>query len=227
MQKTAKKQPEEAAGTKKTIGYLRVSTFSQELEKNKADILALANEKNLGQVHFVEEIVSGKVSWRDRKLAAVLNELKKGDSIIVSELSRLGRSMLEVMEILSIATNKQLNIFAVKGNWNLDGTIQSKIVAVVFSMAAEIERDLISSRTKEALRHRKASGLPMGRPVGSGSSKLDKYRLEIEALLGSGSSQRFIAERYDTTPENLSVWLKKHKINRLKLKADGVKQVVK
>jgi DNA invertase Pin-like site-specific DNA recombinase len=226
MQKTTKKQPEAAAGTKKVIGYLRVSTFSQELEKNKADILALANDKNLGQVTFVEEIVSGKVSWRDRKLAEVLNTLKAGDSIIVSELSRLGRSMLEVMEILSIATNKQLNIFSVKGAWNLDGTIQSKIVAVVFSMAAEIERDLISSRTKEALRHRKASGLPMGRPVGSGSSKLDKYRPEIEALLGSGSSQRFIAERYSTTPENLSVWLRKNKINRLKLKAEGVKQVV-
>jgi DNA invertase Pin-like site-specific DNA recombinase len=131
--------------------------------------------------------------------------------------------MLEVMEILSIATNKQLNIFAVKGNWNLDGTIQSKIVAVVFSMAAEIERDLISSRTKEALRHRKASGLPMGRPVGSGKSKLDKFRPEIEALLSNGSSQRFIAGRYDTTPENLSVWLRKHKINRLKLKAEGAK----
>jgi DNA invertase Pin-like site-specific DNA recombinase len=225
MQKTTKKQLETAA-VKKVIGYLRVSTFSQELEKNKADILALANEKNLGQVTFVEEIVSGKVSWRDRKLAAVLENSNAGDSIIVSELSRLGRSMLEVMEVLSLATNKQINIFAVKGNWNLDGTIQSKIVAVVFSMAAEIERDLISSRTKEALRHRKASGLPMGRPVGSGSSKLDKYRPEIEALLANGSTQRFIAQRYDTTPENLSVWVRKHKIDRLKLKANGVKQVV-
>jgi DNA invertase Pin-like site-specific DNA recombinase len=127
--------------------------------------------------------------------------------------------MLEVMEILSIATNKQIKIFAVKGNWNLDGTIQSKIVAVVFSMAAEIERDLISSRTKEALRHRKAMGLPLGRPVGSGSSKLDKFRPEIEALLANGSTQRFVAGRFDTTPENLSVWLKKHKINRKALQS--------
>ncbi len=134
--------------------------------------------------------------------------------------------MLEVMEVLSICTSKQLNIFAIKGNWHLDNSIQSKIVAVVFSMAAEIERDLISSRTKEALRHRKASGLPMGRPLGSGKSKLDKYRPEIEALLANGSSQRFIAQRYDTTPENLSVWVRKHKIDRLKLKAEAVKQVV-
>jgi DNA invertase Pin-like site-specific DNA recombinase len=218
MQKTTKKQPE-TTGVKKTIGYLRVSTAGQELEKNKADILTLANEKDLGKVNFVEEIISGKVSWRDRKLAAVLNELKAGDSIVVSELSRLGRSMLECMEILSIATSKQIKIFSVKGNWNLDGTLQSKILAMAFSMAAEIERDLISSRTTEALRHRKASGLPMGRPVGSGSSKLDKFRPEIEALLSNGSTQRFVAGRYDTTPENLSVWLKKNKINRNALKA--------
>lgn len=218
MQKTTK-NAQDLAGVKKTIGYLRASTAGQELEKNKADILTLANEKDLGKVIFVEEIISGKVSWRDRKLAAVLNELKKGDSIIVSELSRLGRSMLECMEILSIATSKEIKIFSVKGNWNLDGTLQSKILAMAFSMAAEIERDLISSRTTEALRHRKASGLPMGRPFGSGSSKLDKYRPEIEALLANGSTQRFIATRYDTTPENLSVWLRKHKINRKALKA--------
>ncbi len=224
MQKTPKNAPDEA-GIKKTIGYLRVSTFGQELEKNKADILTLANNKDLGKVTFVEEIISGKVSWRDRKLAAVLNELKKGDSIVVSELSRLGRSMLECMEILSIATSKEIKIFSVKGNWNLDNTLQSKILAMAFSMAGEIERDLISSRTTEALRHRKAMGLPMGRPVGSGSSKLDKYRPEIEALLANGSTQRFVAGRYDTTPENLSVWLKKHKINRNALKAQQLQAV--
>jgi DNA invertase Pin-like site-specific DNA recombinase len=218
MQKTTKKQPETAAA-KKTVGYLRVSTFSQELEKNKADILALANDKNLGRVTFVEEIVSGKVSWRDRKLADVLNELKKGDSIIVSELSRLGRSMLECMEILSIATSKEIKIFSIKGNWNLDNSLQSKILAMAFSMASEIERDLISSRTKEALRHRKASGLPMGRPRGPGKSKLDKYRPEIEALLANGSTQRFVAKRYDTTESNFVNWMKKNKLTKSKPEA--------
>jgi DNA invertase Pin-like site-specific DNA recombinase len=206
----------------KTIGYLRVSTASQELEKNKADILKLANEKNLGQVNFVEEIISGKVSWRDRKLAAVLNDLKAGDSIVVSELSRLGRSMLECMEILSIATSKQIKIFSVKGNWNLDGTLQSKVMAMAFSMAAEIERELISSRTTEALRHCKASGMKLGRPFGSGKSKLDKHRPEIEALLANGSTKKFVSDRYDTTPANLGVWLKKHKINAKQLKSQQI-----
>lgn len=196
----------------KTIGYLRVSTFSQELEKNKADILALSNNFDLGKVVFVEEIISGKVSWRKRKIAEILNDLKVGDSIIVSELSRLGRSMLECMEILSVSLEKGVHIYAVKGNWKLDDSIQSKIIAMAFSMAAEIERDLISSRTTEALRHRKAMGMKLGRPAGPGKSKLDQYRPEIEALLQNGSSQRFIAKRYKTTEANFSNWLKKNNI---------------
>ena len=134
------------------VGYLRVSTADQDLEKNKADILQLANNHDLGRVHFVEEKISGKVSWRNRKLAEVLGSLQANDAIIVSELSRLGRSMLECMEILSVATQKRINIYSVKGAWRLDQSIQSKIIAMAFSMAAEIERDLISQRTKEALR---------------------------------------------------------------------------
>ena len=88
----------------KTIGYLRVSTLDQEIKKNMADILTLANAKDLGKVHFTEEKVSGKVSWRKRKIADILEGGRNGDNIVVSELSRLGRSMLECMEILSIAT---------------------------------------------------------------------------------------------------------------------------
>jgi len=138
-----------------TIGYLRVSTADQDLEKNKADILMLANHHNLGQVRFVEEKVSGKVSWHKRLIAQIIADLKKGDSLVVSEMSRLGRSMLECMEILSIAMERGVHVYSVKGNWRLDQSIQSKIVAMAFSMAAEIERDLISQRTKEALRVKK------------------------------------------------------------------------
>ena len=102
-----------------TIGYLRVSTADQDLDKNKSDILLLANEKRLGQVQFVEEKISGKVSWRNRKIANSLDSLNDGDSLIVSELSRLGRSMLECMEILSIAMQKGVCIYAVKGSWQI------------------------------------------------------------------------------------------------------------
>ena len=116
----------------KTITYLRVSTIDQDIEKNKADILKLANDKDLGRVNFIEEKASGKISWRKRKIADVLEDLQDGDNIVISELSRLGRSMLECMEILSIATQKGINVYAVKGNWQLDHSIQSKIVVLSF-----------------------------------------------------------------------------------------------
>jgi DNA invertase Pin-like site-specific DNA recombinase len=206
--------PESDVVKSAAIGYLRVSTAEQDLQKNKADILHLANEKNLGRVRWVEEQVSGKVSWKKRQLAGVIGELQTGDHLIVSELSRLGRSMLECMEILSVAMQRGINVYAVKGNWQLDQSIQSKIVAMAFAMAAEIERDLISQRTKEALRARKAGGLPLGRPKGPGKSKLDAFRPEIEALMANGSTQKFIAVRYQTTEANLHNWLKKRGIGK-------------
>jgi DNA invertase Pin-like site-specific DNA recombinase len=138
------------------------------------------------------------------------------DTLIVSELSRLGRSMLECMEILSIASQKKVNIYAVKGNWQLDNSIQSKILAMAFSMAAEIERELISQRTKEALAARKKAGVKLGRPRGPSKSKLDPYRPEIEALLANGSTQKFVANRYGTTEANLSRWMNKHGLRRAK-----------
>ena len=193
-----------------TVAYLRVSTTDQDLEKNKFDILQLANEKGLGQVQWVEETVSGRVSWRKQIAQILEDQLQSGDNLIVSELSRLGRSMLECMEILSIASQKGIKVYAVKGNWRLDNSIQSKIIAMAFSMAAEIERDLISQRTKEALAARKQAGIKLGRPRGIGKSKLDAYRPEIEALLANGSKQAFIAKRYGTTEANLSRWLKTH-----------------
>ena len=201
----------------KVIGYLRVSTLDQDITKNKGEILHLANERNLGKVYFIQEQVSGKVPWKKRKIAQVLEELAKNDTIIVSELSRLGRSMLECMEILSIAMQKGIHIYAIKGNWQLDNSIQSKIVAMAFSMASEIEHDLLSQRTREALRVKKQKGFTLGRPKGPGKSKLDPYKLEIQALLANGSTQKFLAHRYSTTEANLHNWLRKNNICKPKL----------
>ncbi len=197
----------------KTVAYLRVSTNDQDTEKNKADILAFANIKEFGQVEFVEEKVSGKVSWKDRKIKTTIDELQKDDRLLVPELSRLGRSMLEIMEILAIAREKGICIYAVKGGWELNGTIQSKVMAMAFSIAAEIERDLISKRTIEGLKAARAKGKLLGRPKGPGKSKLDKYRPEIEALLRNGSTKTYVAKRYNTTPVNLYNWLKKNSID--------------
>lgn len=196
----------------RTVAYLRVSTLDQNLEKNKSDILHLANDKNLGRVELVEEKISSRSSWRERKIGPLLGELDRGDIILLSEFSRLGRSMLECMEIISLAVRKGIKIYTVKGGWSLDDTIQSKVMAMVFSMAAEIERDLISKRTREALQAVKNSGKMLGRPKGPGKSKLDAHGPEIRALLLSGSTQRFIAKRYGVTAPTLCNWIKKSSI---------------
>ena len=199
----------------KNIAYLRVSTLGQDNENNKSDILTIANEKGLGKVEFVEDVMSGKVSWKKRQIFTVLNSLEKGDVLLISEFSRLGRSMLEIMEIILFAIEKEIKMYTVKGGWQLDETIQSKIMAMVFAMAAEIERDLISQRTKEALRVKKANGMVLGRPKGPGKSKLDVYKDEIEALINNGSTQKFIANRYGATESTLSNWIKKNGIVKL------------
>jgi DNA invertase Pin-like site-specific DNA recombinase len=202
----------------KTIAYLRVSTEAQDLEKDKADILKFANGKGFGQVAFVEEKISGyKGSWKDRKIKSVIDDLEKGDKLIIPEMSRLGRSMLEIMEILAIAKENGIDIYDVKNGWELNGSIQSKVLAMAFSIASEIERDLISKRTKAALAARKAAGVKLGRPKGPGKSKLDKHQEEIVALLQNGSTKAYVSRKYRTTQANLYNWLKKNEI-RIELK---------
>jgi len=200
----------------KTVSYLRVSTEDQDTEKNKADVLKFANERDFGRVHFVEEKVSGTKSWKERKIKKIIDELGEGDILIVPELSRLGRSMLEIMEILALAKEKGIAIYDVKNGWELNGTIQSKVMALVFSIAAEIERDLISKRTTEGLRVAKAKGKLLGRPKGPGKSKLDKHREEIISLIKTGSKQTYIAKKYGTSQPNLYNWVKKNGLRGIK-----------
>lgn len=196
--------------------YLRVSSDGQDLQKNKAEILEFANKHDFGKVHFTEETVSGRVSWRQRLISGLINASGPGDILIVSELSRLGRSMLEIMEILSIATERGLKIYALKGNWSLDGSLQSKVMAMAFAIAAEIERDLISQRTTEALAAVRRAGRALGRPRGPGKSKLDEHALRIRELLANGSTVVSVAARFKTSPTNLHRWLKIHNIKKEK-----------
>jgi DNA invertase Pin-like site-specific DNA recombinase len=211
--KMKKQKREEKTQRQQIIGYLRVSTADQDLKKNRADILQYANEHKLGNVDFVEETVSGKVSWRTRKIKDVIDTLDEGDWLITPELSRLGRSMLEIMEIISEAKQKGINIFAIKNNWNLNGSIESKILLMVFAMASEIEKDLISSRTKEALKARKKAGVILGRPKGVGKSKLDVYKDEIIALLKTGVPKTRVAKKYNSSLVNLYNWIGKNKLD--------------
>lgn len=216
----------------RTWAYLRVSTDEQDVINQRAEILTLANGRGVAGVEFVEDpAVSGRVSWRDRKIAGVLEQMKAGDTLIVAELSRLGRSMYEIMEILALAVKKGVRIYAAKGGWSLDETIQSKILAMVFAMAAEIERDLNVQRTKAAMATRRAMAARgeswisktgnvvhgLGRPKGPGPSKLDKHEEAIRARLSDGVPVRRLARDYGTTPANLHRWLRKRGIRK-----DGV-----
>ena len=201
-----------------TIGYILASTSDQDLETDKVEILKLANEKGLGHVAWVVEKAGCTQDWRERKLGKVLLEMKEGDALVVSELSRLGRSTLQILEIMKSAKEKGVSVYAVKGGWNLNSNMESKIVLSVLAMVAEIERDLISARTRVALRARKAAGIKLGRPKGPGKSKLDTYREEIISLLQVGSRQNYIAGRYGVTPASLSNWLKRHNISKESLK---------
>ena len=159
-------------------GYLRVSTTTQTLENQKFEITEYCKEHKItGQICFKEDIKSGTISYKDRTLGKLLKKLKKGDTLIISEISRLGRSMLMVMEILNQLLNKEITLISVKENMIFDNTISSKVITFAFSLSAEIERNLISQRTKEALALRREQGVKLGRPFGSKNFvyKLDKH----------------------------------------------------
>lgn len=198
----------------RTFAYLRMSTLKQDNSKNKADILLFANSKQFGNVEFYEEFCSGKTNWKERKIGHILEIAQPKDRIIVSEFSRLARSMLQCLEILSVAMEKQISIYAIKGNWTLDDSIQSKVLAFAFSLASEIERDLISARTVEALKAKREAGIVLGRPRGIGKSRLDQYRPEILGLLSNGASQVFISQRFHVSPVTVCLWMKKHNIQK-------------
>lgn len=193
------------------IGYLRVSTSNQDTEKNKADVLKFANDRSFGQVRFVEETVSGKVNWKTRKIKDIIDQEPK--VLIVPEMSRLGRSTLEVLQILQEARDKGISVFSVKEGLSLCGSgIQSKVMATMLALFSELERDFISLRTREGLAAARARGVLLGRPRGVGKSKLDKHREEIIHLLEHGSTKRYVCKRFKTTPMNLWNWLTKNKI---------------
>jgi DNA invertase Pin-like site-specific DNA recombinase len=199
----------------RTMSYLRVSTDSQDVEKNKAAVLDFANSHDFGKVEFVTETASGKKSWKDRAIASIIDELGAGDRIIVPELSRLGRSTLEVLSILEAAKRKGINIYSVKEAIILNGddSMQAKVMSTMLALFADLERDFISQRTKEGLKARKAAGVQLGRPKGPGKSKLDEHREEIIALLKSGSTKVHIAKKYKTSQVNFYNWLKKNDIH--------------
>jgi DNA invertase Pin-like site-specific DNA recombinase len=151
-------------------GYIRVSTDKQTTENQRFEILKYADEKKLAVDEWIEETVSSTRSLSKRKLGELISSMKKNDILIISELSRLGRSLMEVMSILHTLMEKDVKVFTTKERYELGNNINSKVLAFAFSLSAEIERSMISSRTKEALARKKSEGKRLGRPKGSLSS---------------------------------------------------------
>jgi len=202
----------------KIIGYIRVSTTEQDPEKNEVAILKYANDHEFpGKVQIVEETVSGTKSWKKRTLAKVVDDLQKDDILIVPELSRLGRSLQDVLEVLKILSDKEVKVYSVKENFQLNGEdIQSKVMRTMLGLFAEIERDLIIARTKEGLEAARKSGKILGRPKGPGKSRLDDHREAIIGDLKNGVKKLYIAKKHGVTPGTLHNWLRRHKLHKIK-----------
>lgn len=190
--------------------YLRVSTDSQDVSNQKHGIFEYANHVGLANLVFVEDSVSGKKKWHQRKLGPLLNGMDEGDTVIFSEVTRMARSTLQVLEFLELCMEKQLKVHIAKQNMQLDGSLQSKIIATMLGLAGEIEREFIRMRTKEALAARKAAGHVLGRPKGEAKTlKLDAKRDLIEKYLGMGLGIRATAKLIDAAPSTLSDYVKR------------------
>ena len=165
--------------------YIQVSSDKQTVENQRFEILKYADERKLQIETWIEETVSGTKKVNDRKLGLFLNQMVQEDILIVSELSRLGRNLMEVMSILHQCMEKDTKVFSIKENYELGNNINSKVLAFAFGLSAEIERNLISQRTKEALARKKSEGKKLGRPKGSLSkrTKLTGKENEITELL--------------------------------------------
>ena len=178
-------------------GYIRVSTDRQTVENQRFEIDRFAEQQKLHIDGWIEETISGTKNYTKRGLGRLLKKVRKGDLIICAELSRLGRSLFMIMEILNICMNKECRVWTIKDGYRLGDDIQSKVLAFAFGLSAEIERNLISQRTKEALARKKAEGVILGRPKGKSSvlnPQCEKKREWIHEMLLQGMPKSDIAK---------------------------------
>ena len=175
-------------------GYIRVSTDTQTVENQRFEIIRFCEKQEMVVDGWIEETVSGTKTPDKRKLGSLLKKVKNGDTILCAELSRLGRNLLMIMTILNYCMENGVKVWTIKDNYRLGDDIQSKVLAFAFGLSAEIERNLISQRTKEALARKKAEGVILGRPKGSRSThtKLTGHDQQIQDLLDKGISKSAI-----------------------------------
>ena len=201
----------------KTIAYLRVSTGQQSVESQRLAILEFARTHSITVDQFIEVSVSSTKDRKRRRILELLEELEPGDCLIVSELSRLGRSISEIVRLVDRFKDKQVELVCIKeairlpadGKQDLTTTVQLSM----FSLLAEVERRLISERTREGLKRAKANGKRLGRKPGSYSSKIDRHRTQIEEMLRMGIPKKRIAESLDICYSSFLGWISRRNID--------------
>ena len=196
-------------------GYIRVSTDRQTLENQRFEIMRFCSQEHLTIDGWIQETISGTKSADKRKLGKLLGKVKKDDLIVCAELSRLGRNMFMIMDILNTCLEKECRVWTIKEGYRLGEDIQSKVLAFAFGIAAEIERQLISTRTKEALARKKAEGKQLGRPKGGKNSSHimdDKAELALQ-MLKSGQSKAAVARALGVSRNTLWRWMKRDNVH--------------
>jgi DNA invertase Pin-like site-specific DNA recombinase len=193
-------------------GYIRVSSDKQTVENQRFEILQFCKREQLEVEGWIEETISGTTAYSKRRLGRLLKRIRKGDLIICAELSRLGRNLFMIMEILNLCMARECRVWTIKDNYRLGDDIQSKVLAFAFGLSAEIERNLISLRTKEALARKRAEGVVLGRPKG-GHNAPEKYKLSgkehfIQAALRQGLSKSQIAHQCHVSRSTLLRFLR-------------------
>lgn len=193
-------------------GYIRVSTELQNCANQKYELECFAAKNKIQINEYIEETISSRKPLKDRKLGKILEKIGKSDVVITTEISRLGRNMLEVMGILQTCLEKECEIITIKENYHLGADIQSKVLAFAFGLSAEIERTLIAQRTKEALARLKSEGKTLGRPIGSKNKKLLLAGKEstIKKLLNNGFTKSQIAKMLKVDRCTLYYFIKYH-----------------
>jgi DNA invertase Pin-like site-specific DNA recombinase len=191
-------------------GYVRVSTDKQSTENQRFEIGNYAKENGLRIEQWVDETISGTIQVSNRLLGRLLKQIGKGDILIISELSRLGRNLMEIMSILHQCMEQEILVLTVKERYELGNNINSKILAFAFSLSAEIERSLISQRTREALARKKEEGTSLGRPKGRRNNQLKLVRNEeeIRQMIDENYSMNEIAEKMGVSRQTLRDFLK-------------------
>jgi DNA invertase Pin-like site-specific DNA recombinase len=197
-------------------GSKKPSSDKQSIENQKFEILKFADKKKLRINEWIEETISGTKRVGERKLGTLLRRTKKGDILIVSELSRLGRNLMEVMSILHDCMERDTKVYTIKEGYELGNNINSKVLAFAFSLSAEIERDLISQRTKEALARKRSEGKRLGRPKGSLSkeTKLTGKEEMIQDLLRKKVSVSAIGKIFGVHRLTVNQFIKSRKLRK-------------